>query len=481
LEIIKDGMFDNLVLVDNQECENIIGKKFRIVVKDKFTLSKGNKNYILPLNKSFIGAENDSFVAKAEDPSFPLAKDVQVRLIIEYSFGAENSYLLKLIPVLKTAPFEEIIVKWEKENLIENLIYPNIIDVIYSDESLDKEFNEKLPRTLELFNNHMTCIKRNQIKYTTKSGKTINYVQEASKDIQILINKNQRISHYTDDSKEKIRRIISLYDVYNNAMFLLERARGPLKSANVDEGYKQVMVWRASELEEALIELSFDSNLYKNDFLMFPEATYGRYFAERPDDVEVINIAYSQLIRITSNDDYFDSAVFRRYLNKLTSATAVNHMSIYEMAKAHPTYVSYLLKVIIKTLEKLSLYDWNMKPEECSFYNTPKENGFLTRYCVELLISCLYCRDLAYFSDLKPGGKLANEIIFHLKNFNRNIVDAMKNWDDDNKKSKMLKTKYHITLDKPNELVNMWNEAYCLILYLSGDERANYIKIGSGD
>jgi hypothetical protein len=46
----------------------------------------------------------------------------------------------------------------------------------------------------------MTCIKRNQIKYTTKSGKTINYVQEASKDIQILINKNQRISHYKDDS-----------------------------------------------------------------------------------------------------------------------------------------------------------------------------------------------------------------------------------------------------------------------------------------
>lgn len=42
----------------------------------------------------------------------------------------------------------------------------------------------------------------------------------------------------------------------------------------------------------------------------------------------------------------------------------------------------------------------------------------------------------------------------------------------------MLKTKYHIILDKPSNLYRMWNEAYCLILSLSGDEGANYIKIG---
>ena len=93
LEIIRDGMFDNLVLVDNQECENIIGKKFNITVNDKLTLSKGNKNYILPLNKSFIGAENDSFVAKAEDPSFPLDEDVDVKLIIEYKFSHTIIYI----------------------------------------------------------------------------------------------------------------------------------------------------------------------------------------------------------------------------------------------------------------------------------------------------------------------------------------------------------------------------------------------------
>lgn len=32
--------------------------------------------------------------------------------------------------------------------------------------------------------------------------------------------------------------------------------------------------------------------------------------------------------------------------------------------------------------------------------------------------------------------------------------------------------------NKDDALFNMWNEAFCVILYLSGDNRANYIKMG---
>lgn len=481
LEIIRDGMFDNLVLVDNQECENIIGKKFSITVNDKLTLSKGNKNYILPLNKSFIGAENDSFVAKAEDSSFPLDEDIDVKLIIEYSFGAENSYLLKLIPISKTAPFEEIIVRWEKEEFANNRKNPTIVDVIYDEDDLEYQFNDKIPHSLNNINFHMNGIRQNKYEYTNKYGKRINNLKEACTDIQILINRQQRISHYTKESKDRIRKMTSEARVYDDVAYLIEKTKNDLLNDKNNDKYKNILVWRLSELEEALVELSFDADLFMKNKLEHPEACYGRYFAEKPNDVSVINMAYNQLIDITSKDDYFETALFRRYMNKLTSATAVNHMAIYEMARSHPTFISYLLKVIVKSLEKLSIYDWNKNPEECSFYNTPKENGFLTRYCVELLISFLYCRDLPYFNDLNPGGKLANEIIYHLKTFNRNIVNAMRTWTDETKKEKMLKTKYHITLNKPSELLNMWNEAYCLILYLSGDERANYIKIGSGD
>ncbi len=478
LEIIKNGMFDNLVLVDNQECENIIGKSFKIEVKDTLTLSKGEENYILPLNKSFIGEENESFVAKAVDKSFPLKEDLDVKLSIEYKFGSENSYVLKLKPIMKNGPFEEIEVKWVKEINENNLINPKITDVTFSDEELKELLEIKIPKSLNIFNNRISRIKQEQVIWVDKKGRRIDNLQEANKDIQILINHKQRVSHYNQRSKNYIENLISNSEMLDGIHYLLNKCIDELNTQKTNDKKRNILNWRLETLEEAIVELTFDPTLFTEKKLLLPESGYGRYFAENPHDLDVINIAYKDLVQITKRKSYISSQKFRRYMNKLTSATACRHTAIYEIAETNPAYIKYLLKVIINCLEMLSTYDWNKKIEDCSFYDNPKENGFLMRYCVELLISFLYCRDLTYFSDLRPGGKLANQIIYYLKRLNKNIKEAMQNWDDDFKKKKMLRTKYHIKLEKPNTLFNMWNEAYCLILYLSGDERANYIKIG---
>ena len=259
--------------------------------------------------------------------------------------------------------------------------------------------------------------------------------------------------------------------------YLLDKCIEDLKCEKNDKR-RNVLTWRLERLEEAIVELTFDPTLFTKKKLILPESGYGRYFAENPHDSDVINVAYNDLVQITKQENYRSTQKFRRYIEKMTSATACRHTAILELAQTNPAYVKYLLKVIISSLKMLSNYNWNKKMEDCSFYDNPKENGFLMRYCVELLISFLYCRDSAYFSDLKPGGTLANQIIYYLKRLNKNIKEAMKNWDDALKKKNMLRTKYHIKLQKPEALYNMWDEAYCLILFLSGDEQANYIKIG---
>lgn len=477
LEIIKKGMFDNLVLVDNQECENIIGKSFVIEVPEILTLEKGKNNYILPLNKSFIGEENESFVAKAEDNSFPLTEDLTVKLFIEYKFGSENSYSLKLKPVVINGPFKEIEVKWEKEEVKHNLINPKITDVTFTSDELKDLLEVKMPKSLGIFKNRITMIKNNQFYLTNKKKKTIDNLQEANKDIQIIINNKQRISHYSENSKKQIDTLISSYDMLGGVNYLLDKCIEDLKCEKNDKR-RNILTWRLERLEEAIVELTFDPTLFTKKKLILPESGYGRYFAENPHDSDVINVAYNDLVQITKQENYRSTQKFRRYIEKMTSATACRHTAILELAQTNPAYVKYLLKVIISSLEMLSNYNWNKKMEDCSFYDNPKENGFLMRYCVELLISFLYCRDSAYFSDLKPGGILANQIIYYLKRLNKNIKEAMKNWDDALKKKNMLRTKYHIKLQKPEALYNMWDEAYCLILFLSGDEQANYIKIG---
>ena len=53
----------------------------------------------------------------------------------------------------------------------------------------------------------------------------------------------------------------------------------------------------------------------------------------------------------------------------------------------------------------------------------------------------------------------------------------MKNWPDEKKQPKM-DTKYHLKIERPHNLKNVWMEAYCLILCLSGDKRTNLIVAG---
>lgn len=463
LEIIRDGMFDNLILVDNQECENIIGKKFRIVVRDKLTLSKGNKNYILPLNKSFIGEQNDSFVAKAEDSSFPLDEDLDVRLIVEYSFGAENSYLLKLIPVSKVAPFEEIIVKWEKEEPNLNLVYPKISQKYYSDnyekeifyfrrncEYIDKSCN-LLKQKKFIGNNKMIYddIRKNTYIHQNVTSSTGNaaFFEEIIKD-----------TNY----EENLRYL------HNLMLYNYEKETEPK--------YKQISQWNIEDIECALIEIVRNGSIFNSGYLKFPTTCYGWYFAYCHDDSKVISDAYSALIEMSETDNYLSSQKIRMHFQAMTGAATTNYKMPYDIAKSNSSYMKYLLKVIIKIMKEMSEYDYLTYSEDRN--NNPKENAMLMRFCIEILISFLFVRDMPQFDELKPSGQYSKEIIYCLKKFNRKYKEVT-DWYG---KEPNMKSKYNMSLDNiPEDLNNILPEIYCLILYLSGDERANYIKIGSGD
>ena len=64
-----------------------------------------------------------------------------------------------------------------------------------------------------------------------------------------------------------------------------------------------------------------------------------------------------------------------------------------------------------------------------------------------------------------------------LKEFNKNYIDALDVWPENRDKPRM-KMKYKmVAKNKPEKLYNMWDELYCVILYLSGSEDVNFIVI----
>ena len=140
LEVVKNGLWDDLALTKNREEENVIGKSVNINVNDTFTLKAGQMEYRLPLRKSFIGESNKDFYVVLRDKSFPLHSDIEVKLKLIYEYGSKQSYRLIFTPLKVNPYFKEIEAVWEEEMHINDyhLFEPYITDVDYNMELADR-------------------------------------------------------------------------------------------------------------------------------------------------------------------------------------------------------------------------------------------------------------------------------------------------------------------------------------------------------
>ena len=119
------GTFD---LVKNSSFEYGSETEMLIPIPDNkhFTLPKGQKKYRFNLHMSDSN-EKTSYEAVIEHKNFPLKADAECRLIMKYTYGDDNPYSLKFVPLdKKTAGFNEAVVRWKRVETFayENLPYP---------------------------------------------------------------------------------------------------------------------------------------------------------------------------------------------------------------------------------------------------------------------------------------------------------------------------------------------------------------------
>lgn len=465
LEVIRNGYYDTLKLVENRECENIIGKSDSWLINETFVLVAGKNDYSLPLIKSFIGEQNISINASIKDVSFPLKEDIEVYLKLNYSYGAENSYTLTFIPVDRTqSPFNKIVVDW-KENIgnvePKDLPVPKIDDVDYSDEKADEVAYNYIPTTIEKFD---------RLYY--RDFDSVDEDNYLLRNLDRLANDYARLRRWDHEEIENINETIEnshLIDLINK---YYDRAKEGLNK--VKRPYEiELIKRRIRRYNEYLIQFTFDRNLFINESLDYPEVAFGRYFSVYSKDEDVLSIAYNTLIDIFIKGDLLNNTRLRSYVDRMTAATAINHLVFKDIYQVNRTFVYKLLEVIIQIMREISLGDWLEK----EYIQKPEKIAIEMRFCVELLISFLFIRDKYEFTELLPNGRLANEIIFYTKMFNKKLQKVSETIENMERK---MKTKYRMFYkDKPKELYNFWNEGYCLILYLSGAKEANNIILGS--
>ncbi|MDQ7073591.1 MAG: DUF2357 domain-containing protein [Gammaproteobacteria bacterium] len=112
IEIPQEGRTQQFFLVKDTTVAPMRGKRITIPIKETFTLPANKSNYQFPL-KMGDGRQALHHSAELRSPHFPLAVDTVCTLKMTYTYGDDDPYQLKFVPVdPKKAGFNSILVDW---------------------------------------------------------------------------------------------------------------------------------------------------------------------------------------------------------------------------------------------------------------------------------------------------------------------------------------------------------------------------------
>lgn len=130
IRIVRDGHFENFYLVKDATVTPQRGRTVNIPVEESFTLPAGQTHYSFPLQQG-EGNKELQFVAYLKSPAFPLKKASDCKLKMTFTYGADDPYELKFIPLDSAeAGFKSIRVEWRSASEgdaadLENLPVPD--------------------------------------------------------------------------------------------------------------------------------------------------------------------------------------------------------------------------------------------------------------------------------------------------------------------------------------------------------------------
>lgn len=112
IRIVRDGHFENFYLVKDATVTPQRGRTVNIPVEESFTLPAGQTHYSFPLQQG-EGNKELQVVAYLKSPAFPLKRATACKLKMTYTYGADDPYELKFIPLdTAEAGFKSIRVEW---------------------------------------------------------------------------------------------------------------------------------------------------------------------------------------------------------------------------------------------------------------------------------------------------------------------------------------------------------------------------------
>ena len=515
IRILRDGLFENFYLVKNATVTPELRRVVDIPVEESFTLPAGQTHYSFPLQQG-EGNKELQFVAYLKSPAFPLKESTVCTLKMIYSYGADNPYELKFIPLdSEKAGFKSILVDWQPASESEASDLENLPTPDFPQRNNWSDFKKFPKEDGTSFSDLLDWVDRDLEKisdienYGRISGVIPKWVDKGKGNVFCFINgvfiHKSSLRLEEDEDLPEPGETLCFYKIKGNKgkfiaedvlvsgehskyCFLSKSLRFPtltiwnqehsLSEPDVPEHFrdtifkgvpKALSILKSSEIPESLKEelFFFLSCLHRDA----PEIVATRLLDASKDtkllDKYRRNIAFA----IGSAELKWQQELFENVINSIDSKGATNYMPIGVLSIAlwrSKGLISKLSDEDVGILNK-SLHDYL---QQVVNGGKSRQMGQIERLGphLELLLALLRTReDMTFKMALTPEKELSKNFVTLIDNVSKIVIERQIG----------LKSRINLQIDKPEEFNKTPDLLYALRMYLTGNSGANTISITS--
>lgn len=513
IRIINAGKYENLYLVENATVTPQLGKAVKIPVTEHFTLPAGQTHYAFPLQQG-EGNKELEFVAYLKSPAFPLKTDISCKLEMTYTYGADDPYELKFIPLDSTkAAFKSIKVEWrpavEREAVnLDGLAVPDFpARKSWSDFTNFSQAGRKSTDLFDWLEREMQKI-ADIARYGRVSGKIEKWVKNEYCFIDDTLIHKSRLKSNKEQNLPSPGNSLSFYKIMGE--------NGKFSAEDVTIGKEQPDAYFLSKSLRfpTLTIWNYGNSLTDIDV---PDHFRNRIFEGIQDIIEIIK---SKNMPESLKEELFfflcclhkdapQEVVASRLISAVKDTNKLREYKrhiAFSIGNAELSYQQELLKNILKPMNNKALTQSIVQEIlSIALWRSKEMIDKLTKDQIETLSKNLYISldyDLKMLKELKNKKNYQQILARHLelllallrsrgsdgeefksilapnKELTKKYVDLLDNLVSTLGKNKIkLKSRISLQIEKPKELQNTPDLLYALQMYLTGNSGANTISV----
>lgn len=528
LEVPKNYQYDKLTLVGrkDQQAMDIMGQNNIIELEETLLIPKGKKEIKFQIIKEDISSNSKPIEISVKHSSFPLYKDEEVKIVIEYVYGEEDSYKIFLYPVIsENAPFEKIRVSLKaEEGRDAKYVIPKIEKIVISDDEVNnhlfeennKDSNDRLKRDII---ENIINFEEKQIKlsYLESNGRLRGASSEEKYNETILFVErviNRKSKRYVEFSlRNTVYENAYLQEVYESDAFeYIEELTRMNPGINVenkffeyierepkfDGFYKKCMfcIFSAGGLTPKEISDRFlknYENIYK-DIQSIKKQSYWNRVKRHGLLQLLINNKEKAPFEVLVNDIFDNKTNYIELIDDLLRVCKADSKIIMKIFLVDGKHQGKdVIKEMIEVIkEDFNNYYTKLESDEeleifkkSRFYiknrklyidqrNAPKIMKYL-----EMIYIILTLRDIPNFEYLKPNSEESELLARNIRAIDR-CLEKNGKWESGDERT-FDSTLQFTGINKPDSLKHVRDIVYALNLYLTGNDGANNITMNVGE